>query len=66
MAMYQARDTASVELNDGATLLVVKGQMFHSSHELVKRHGEGALFALVDEPAEEKPAPPKRTAKGST
>ena len=56
MAMYQARDTASVELKDGATLLVTKGQMFHSSHELVKRHGEGALFALVEEPPEEKPA----------
>jgi len=60
MAMYQARDTASVELKDGATLLVTKGQIFHDSHELVRRHGEGALFQKLEEPPEEKPAPKRR------
>jgi len=60
MTMYVARDTASVELKDGASGLVTKGQTFHDSHELIRRHGEGALFQKMEEPPEEKPAPKRR------
>lgn len=63
MAMFQARDTFVAELKDGASVLVTKGAAFHESHELVKKHGEGALFGRMDTGDEPQPQADKAPVK---
>lgn len=64
MAQFmQAQDTFTVELADGSSLRVSKGEVFAGSHEVVKLDdGRGLLFKPLDSGEDEKP-PPKSAAK---
>jgi hypothetical protein len=61
---HQAQETFTAELSTGP-LLVQKGAVFSSAHEVVKLDGDrGLLFKPLD--VDEKPAqPPRRAAKGA-
>ncbi len=65
-----AQDTFSVQLKDGSSLRVSKGEVFPDTHEVVQLDaGRGLLFKPLDfgeeEPAPAKSAPAKAEAKAA-
>ncbi len=67
----QAQDTFTVQLEDGSSLRISKGEVFASSHEAVRLDaGRGLLFKPLDfgeeepPPAKSAPAKAARTAPG--
>jgi hypothetical protein len=64
----QAQDTFTVQLEDGSSLRISKGEVFASSHEVVKLDaGRGLLFKPLDldqPPPGKTPSVPKATARG--
>ena len=75
MRYYQAQDTFVAGLEDGTEKLVVKGEPYPETHELVKRDlaaakadpGRLPLFRLLDagEPELAKPARASRAARAA-
>jgi hypothetical protein len=56
----QAQDTFTVQLKDGSSLRISKGEVFAASHEVVKLDdGRGLLFKPLDFGEEDVPPPAK-------
>ncbi len=62
----QAQDTFTVQLEDGSSLRISKGEVFASSHEVVKLDaGRGLLFKPLDFGEAEAPPPKSAPAKAA-